>query len=233
MGSKIENAEKMLISIHSFEGFIPPSPDDSEESMKVLLEKLRQSNHIEAATREDYRLKVKSRTSIFKGKMSSLRRLLSPIGSSVRSQYGRKSNEALTISKLIAKFRGNKITSEAAPLLVTDEQVKEARIVASDQSYGSLLYYFRNIISSLGQLKPAFNPGNKEITIESLQSFADALSTSNNDLSLTQSTMKRTSVERETLYSQIKERMMRLKESIKSQFGTDSVEYRMVKGLRF
>ncbi len=107
-GTKVLNAQTLATHLATFTGFIPPRPTEALASLNTLITAFKTANSNEATKLQAYTLGVEARQKAFSKDADSLARLLSPIGSAVRSQYGRTSKEAISINELIVKIVGEK-----------------------------------------------------------------------------------------------------------------------------
>ncbi len=78
-----------------------------------------------------------------------------------------------------------------------------------------------------------FEPPADDLKIEALKTFAVQLRSLNNEVVPKYESQKRLGDERNTAFTELNGRSSRIKSNVQSIFGTASVEFRNVKGLRF
>ena len=77
-----------------------------------------------------------------------------------------------------------------------------------------------------------YNPINEVIKIPALQAKITAINQANNVVASTYGLLKVSADLRNTQFEQLSEATQRIKESVKSQYGVSSVEYKLIKGLK-
>ncbi len=226
-GAKLRNAQDLLTYITGFTGYAPPREQESVASMTTLITSIVATNATESSQQENYKVAVDNRQSAFSKKTGSVEKLLSPIKGAVDAQYGKKSTEATTINAIIKKMRATKLTK--APIDPTNPE-QATTISQSERSYGSITQSFNDIINTLSQFT-GYEPTNNTIKVVTLQALATQLTTLNNTVIQKIQPLKITRATRLTLYTDLKDRVQRIKSYVKAQYGNSSSEYEMIKGL--
>jgi len=90
---------------------------------------------------------------------------------------------------------------------------------------------FADIVSTLTALGADYAPVNELIKLPNLQTKIAEINQANNLVTSTYGGLKVSADQRNTLYETLAERTQRIKESIKSQYGVSSTEYKLIKGL--
>ena len=126
---------------------------------------------------------------------------------------------------MITKIRGIKV-ARSATTEITDT------ISQSERSYGTILQTFSDLISTLTIFGANYAPTNAELSVTKLTQKRD-LATQINIKSIEElGALKIARESRTTKYEQLSQLCQRLKETVKAQYGTQSVEYKLVKGLK-
>ena len=226
-GAKLRKSQDLVTYISGFTKYDPPRQQESVPAMTELISSIIATNASESSQRENYKQAVDSRQTAFSKNTGSVEKLLSPIKGAIESQYGKKSTEASAVNATIKKMRATKLTK--AP---TDpaKEIQEKTISQSERSYGSMTQFFNDIVNTLTQF-PEYDPSSDPIKIAALQETATQLTTLNNNVAqkVQQLTITRTS--RQDLYTDLKDRVQRIKSYVKSQYGNNSPEYKLIKGL--
>ena len=126
---------------------------------------------------------------------------------------------------MITKIRGIKV-ARSATTEITDTNSQ------SERSYGTMLQTFSDLISTLTIFGVNYSPTNAELSVIKLTQKRD-LATQINIKSIEElGALKIARESRTTKYEQLSQLCQRLKETVKAQYGTQSVEYKLVKGLK-
>jgi len=223
-GSRILNAETIVKHVSSFATYVPLRPTESVANMQTVITSLKTSNTNEASKLQAYSLAVENRQKLFSKDSDSLKKILSPIGSSVKAQYGKNSKEAKDCMGLINKIRGNRpIKDKAKPT--------ENSISQSETSYGSITQAFSDLIAGVTVLAPAHNPANNAVKLPQLNTKLAQIQTANTGVVSAYGNLQKERKTRNDLFVDLKERIVRIKDAVKSQYGIKSVEYGLIKKL--
>ena len=103
-------------------------------------------------------------------------------------------------------------------------------ISRSEQSFGSLIQSFNNIITILNELT-GYNPSNTKLTVDSLKTLSQEATNQNNLVAKYISDLKTVKAKRLALYDDLHDRVQRIKAYIKAQYGYSSEQYKLIKGL--
>ena len=226
-GAKLRKSQDMVTYISGFTNYNPPRSQETVSALNELISSIIATNATETSQRQNYKQAVDSRQTAFSKNTGSVEKLLSPIKGSIESQYGKKSTEASAVNATIKKMRATKLTK--APVDPAKEK-QEKTISQSERSYGSMTNFFNDIVNTLTQF-PEYNPSNDPIKIASLKETASQLTTLNNTVAQKVQLLKSTRTSRQNLYDDLKDRVQRIKSYVKSQYGNNSPEYNLIKGL--
>ncbi len=225
-GSRLLKAQDMATYIAGFVGYAPPRPQESVVNFDLLIGEVITANTDETAKETAYTTAVSNRHNAFRTNPNCVYKLLALINGAVSSQYGRKHSKTVQISALIRKLRTGKLikvpASATAPAYLLSQ---------SEQSYGSITQAFNDIITTLTVFGD-FAPSNVNLQIATLQTFSASLTTLNIVVPETRSKLKTARDKRLALYTELSDRATRIKEYVKSNYGTQSPEYALVKGLK-
>ena len=224
-GSRLSNAESLSTHLSTFIAYSPVRPEDSQVNYNILLADIKTINALVATNKTIYSQAVDNRIKLFRKNSDSLLKTLAPIAGQVKAKFGKNSKEAKDISALIVKIRGEQ----------TSKLKKDADgefVSQSERSYGSQTQHFADIIAILTQYGADYAPSNIKIKIATLSTQLTALNAANIAVTTAFGQLKPAQETRQLQYTDLKDRSDRIKESIKSQYGTTSSEYKLIKGLK-
>lgn len=227
-GARLRRAQDLLNYVQGFTGYAPPREQESIIPLTALINGIVTSNGNESTVEQQYKAAVDARQSAFKGTTTSVEKLLAPIKGAVEAQFGKKSTESVSISAIIKNMRSTKLVK---PPVDPNSPTKEKTISQSERSYGSMTQMFNDIISTLGQFD-GYNPTNAAIKIDGLQTTATQLTTLNDTIAQKIQVLKTARSSRQSLYTDLKERVQRIKSYVKAQYGINSNEYKLIKGIQ-
>lgn len=227
-GAKLRNAQDLLNIIQGFVSYTPPRTQETVASMTTLISSIVASNTSTANTTQQYRSAVAARQVAYRGTSTSIEKVLSPLKGAVDAQYGKKSPESQSLSSAIKSMRSTKLVKLPAD---PTKETQEKTVSQSERSYGSIIQSFSNIISSLQQFN-GFNPSNNNLKIATLQATVTQINTLNNTVAQRIQALKTNQTTRNTLYLDLKDRTQRIKSYVKAQYGNNSTEFNLIKGLK-
>ena len=227
-GAKLQQAQNLINVLGSFQNYHPPRNEESVQEMQQLTADLEALNTSQAAQSENYRYAVDIRLKAFNKSPGSVQKLLSPIYSAVKAQFGKDAKEAVFIAGIIRKIRGTKLVKK--PAVPSDSKVK-APISTSEQSYGSLTKLFGDLVTTLAQY-PAYNPSNPELSVAFLQQKQQSLSQLSADVVSYEQVLRLTRIERVSRYEELRDRVSRIKQYVKAQYGNNSPEHLSVRSTK-
>ncbi len=223
-GSKLANAETLATHLSTFTAYAPVRTEESVANYKLLITNIKANNNLVASTKTTYTQATDKRVKLFLKNADSLLKTLTLISGQIRSKFGKTSKEAEYIAALVTKIRGENTTK-----LKKDS---EGEFVSqSERSYGSQTQTFSDIIATLTIYGTDYAPTNTKIKLPALNAQLTALVTANTAVATAFGAYKPTIDTRLTQYADLKDRSNRIKDSIKSQYSTTSVEYKLIKGL--
>lgn len=225
-GSRLLKAQDMATYIAGFVGYAPPRPQESVVEFNLHIGSVITANTNETNAESDYRAAVSNRHNAFRINPNCVFKTLALINGAVTSQYGKTDTNTVQIAAIIRKLRTTKLIKVPASANAPAYQLSQ-----SEQSYGSITQTFNDIITTLNAFGD-FTPSNVDIQIATLQTFSATLTTLNKAVPEKYSILKTARDKRLALYDELSDRATRIKEYVKSNYGTQSPEYALVKGLK-
>lgn len=223
-GSKIANAETLASNLTTYATYAPVRPEESVVNYKALITSIKTNNSTVASTQTTYSQATDKRVKLFTKNPDSMLKTLTLIGGQVKAKFGKTSKEAEYITNLILKVRG-----ESTKKLKKDN---EGEFVSqSERSYGSMTQTFNDIITTLTTYGTDYAPANAKIKLPALNTQLTAITAANAAVTVAYSAYKPAKDLRQVQYADLKDRSSRIKDSVKSQFGLSSNEYKLIKGL--
>ena len=159
-------------------------------------------------------------------KINAINKLLSPINAAVKVSFGRTAKEATNVASIIAKIRGANIKNKKTA------NPDEATVSQSYQSFNSKAQFFADLIANLSNFGTDYTPANSEITITELNNRYNDAITANNEVMNNFTQFVQNNKVRIESYNTLSQIGIRIKDSIKAQYGNNSTEYNLVKGLK-
>lgn len=224
-GSRLTNAETLVTHLQSFKDYVAQTPDQAVANVQAVITNIKTQNTTTAGDKQDFSSAVDLRQKLFQKDQDSLIKLLSPIGSAVRSAFGKTSKEAANIAALITKIRGVKVKKE--PKEPTEETVSQ-----SERSFGSITQTFSDIIATVQKFGSNYNPANEKVKLPALTDKLAQLTTANTNVPLAYGKLKQSRDDRNELYKNLTDITQRIKDAVKSQYTLNSTEYALIKGLK-
>lgn len=225
LGTRISNAETLVMSIRKFTEFKPLRTEDSPDEVENLVKKLKQASLDEANILQKYSLAVDVRSKHFDKEATSIRKIITSINAYVKSLYDKDSKEASTINQKVTELRTSGIKkSKANP--------DEKSISTSQLSYASVTQNFAELIASLQALSQPYSPPNTIITLDALKQKHIDVEKANAAVKDAFSDLNTLRTQKNALLEDLNTRCQRLKNSIKSQYGNASAQYIEIKGLK-
>ena len=224
-GKKLENAQALATHLQSFNNYAELNAELSVANLNNKVQELLNNNALVASKLQSYSISVEAKQNIFTKLPNSIAKIVTPVVANVRSIYGKSSKEVEIVSSYISKIRGIKVAKSN----VTDEQ---NAVSQSERSYGTMLQTFSDLIVALESLGTNYTPANSECSIANLKQKRDLATQFNTTAVEDFGQLKMARETRTTKYEALSALCQRLKETVKAQYGTQSVEYKLVKGLK-
>lgn len=224
-GARLNNAQTLQTHLQSFKDYTSSNPALLPAALQTFIDDIRSQNESVAGETQAYSNAVNKRQQLFKKDSKSLEKIMSPIGSEIRSVFGKDSKEAAYITGIVNKIRGEKISR-------TKNEPDAEFVSQSERSFGSMTQNFSDMITTLTKYGNSYSPANKTIQVPALAAFRDALEQANNDVTTAFGKLKIATDKRAASYDTLTNTCQRVKDAVKSQYLVNSSEYALVKGLR-
>lgn len=232
-GARVANAEKISAALKTFTGFVAPTPETSVVNYDALIAALKTKNADVATRKTNYSAAVETRQKLFFKDNDSVLKLLSPISSALRAKLGKTAKPVTDVMALVVKIRGEKKAKPKDPK-PADAQAEATKdtVSQSEKSYGSITQTFNDIVTSITTLATDYAPVNANIKLPALNTKLAAITAANTGAANTFALLKTSYVARVNVYDDLSDRTQRIKEQVKSQYGTSSTEYGLIKSLK-
>lgn len=225
-GARIGNAEKLVAALQNFNNYQPIKPEYSITAYNDFITNLKTQNNTVASKKQNYSLAVENRKQIFETGNASINKLLSPINGAVKVIYGRTGKEATDVATIIAKIRGANIKNK------TTTNPDEDTVSQSYQSYNARAQYFSDLIVNLTNFGTNYDPANPAIKLTDLNTLYTSAITANSQVMDTFTQFSQNNNTRIDGYYTLSQTAIRIKDSVKAQYGNSSTEYSLIKGLK-
>lgn len=225
-GARLRKAQDIHTHISNYPNYQPPRYEETPEGFQKLINDIIEANTQETQLQQDYNTTVTIRQKTFRTDPVSLFKQLPIIRGYVLAQYGKNSIEFKQVDTIISQIRNSKNIK-----IYAEDGTIESKISQSEQSYGSTTQYFSELITILQKL-PNYQPTRTELQIDTLKNFITNINTLNNQAASTYGKLKISRDNRRQLYEQLTDRVNRIKSFVKANYGINSTEYRLIKGLR-
>lgn len=225
-GARIGNAEKLVAALQNFNSYLPIKPEYSINSYTDLIYNTKAYNNTVASDKQNYSLAIDNRIQVFEKGNAAISKVLSPINGAVKVAFGRTSKEASDVAFIIAKIRG------ANRKIIKPSKPNEETVSQSYQSYNSRAQYFSDMIVSLTNFGTNYVPANPAINIAGLNTIYTNAIAANTAVMDTFTKFAQSNTIRLDAYYQLSQTAIRIKDSVKAQYGFNSTEYKLIKGLK-
>ena len=225
-GARIGNAEKLVAALQNFNNYQAIKPEYSITDYSNFIANLKTQNNTVASKKQTYSLAVENRRQIFETSDTSINKLLSPINGAVKVIYGRSGKEATDVATIIAKIRGANIKQKI--IAKPDEDT----VSQSYQSYNSRAQYFSDLLVNLTNFGTNYDPANPAIKLIDLNILYTSAIAANGQVMDTFTQFAQNNNTRIDGYYTLSQTAIRIKDSVKAQYGNNSTEYSLIKGLK-
>ena len=224
-GKRLDNAQALATHIQFFANYTELNSELSVANLNSKVQELQTNNGDVAGKLQSYSISVDAKQKIFTKESNSISKIVTPVVANVRSIFGKNSKEAQNICNIITKIRGIKVAK--ATLSADSESVSQ-----SERSYGTILQTFSDLIVTLETLGTNYSPANAECSTTNLKAKRDLATQINTTSIQDYGKLKIARESRSVKYDDLSKLCQRFKDTVKAQYGTQSVEYKLVKGLK-
>ncbi len=237
MASKSENsfrarvgrAQEFLAYISGFENYNPPRPEENIENVRAVITELVDIMSKVASLNDLHKAAINARYFAFFEKEDSVQKLLVQIRAAVDSLYGKTSPQASAVGKIIRDMRNVKVRKEIVDI---NNEISVESAGRSEKSFGSVTYFFHEILATIQNYQD-YATSNTRVSLESLKQTAERLVALNGDVNKKYQDLDAAREMRETRYIEFRNRSQRIKAYVRGQYGMNSKEYNLIRGLRF
>ena len=224
--TRLSKGKKLYQLLNSFPGYAPDVPEFAPQTFKAMLEAMTvaQAQHTEA--HHSFAEAAKQRRIVFSENPNSLLKTITLINAYIRGKFQKDSQIYADVNSLVKKIRGEK------PVRITRDADTEM-ISRSEKSYGSQAEYLGDLITLATQLGADYTPTNSAIKLAKLKELHAQILQLNDQASVKLAAFKPKVVERQNNFEQLNTTAKRIKDMVKAQYGVDSIEHKLVKGLSF
>lgn len=231
-GARVANASKISAHLKTFTGYVAPTPNTTIPNYDALIASLTTENTSIATKKAAYSAAVEVRQKLFFKDKDCLMKILSPVTSAVRAKIGKTAKPVADITALVVKIRGEKKAKGKDPKPEDTAEENKDSVSQSERSYGSMTQNFNDIITTLTSLGTDYAPVNTAHKLPALNTKLASIKTANDTATTTFGALKTSIDTRSSQYTDLTERTQRIKEAVKSQYGVNSTEYNLIKGLK-
>jgi hypothetical protein len=224
-GKRLDNAQALATNLQEFGNYSELNAELSIQNLNNKVQELLTTNSEVATKIQSYSMTIDAKQKIFLKAPNSISKIITPVIANVRSIYGKNATETQNIGNLITKIRGIKVARSS--VTETTETVSQ-----SERSYGTMLQTFSDIITTLTTFGANYSPTNSECSVIELTQKLNLATQINKKSVQDFGALKIARESRTAKYEQLSQLCQRLKETVKAQYGTQSVEYKLVKGLK-
>jgi hypothetical protein len=219
ISKQIDNTQILLDKVRLMTNYEAIDPSMELNIIQIDITTTFQANEAEATAKQYYLSATAARTSLFKGSPNSILGIATLINAAVESRYEKKSQEMKVTAAFVRKLRGTKLGAAS-------------NISQAQTSYGSIVGTFSDIIKTLSSFTPIFDPINPLISIPALKNLRDNAMEASSKVNTTLAQYQTALATRNEKIADLHEKAMRLKNVIKEIYGTNSPEYKQIKGLK-
>ena len=224
-GKRLDNAQALATNLQEFGNYSELNAELSISNLNNKVQELLATNSDVATKIQSYSMTIDAKQKIFLKAPNSISKIITPVIANVRSIYGKNATETQNIGNLITKIRGIKVARSSST--ETTDTVSQ-----SERSYGTMLQTFSDIITTLTTFGANYSPTNSECSVTELTQKRNLATQINTKSVQDFGALKIARESRATKYEQLSQLCQRLKETVKAQYGTQSVEYKLIKGLK-
>jgi hypothetical protein len=221
-GKRLDNAQALATNLQEFGNYSELNAELSIQNLNNKVQELLTTNSEVATKIQSYSMTIDAKQKLFLKAPNSISKIITPVIANVRSIYGKNATETQNIGNLITKIRGIKVARSSVTETVSQ----------SERSYGTMLQTFSDIITTLTTFGANYSPTNSECSVIELTQKLNLATQINTKSVQDFGALKIARESRTVKYEQLSQLCQRLKETVKAQYGTQSVEYKLVKGLK-
>ncbi|MFA5011867.1 MAG: hypothetical protein WC644_07900 [Ignavibacteria bacterium] len=220
---KLERGYELYNSIKNMLSFLPAEEDLEPGKYLTFLNSITNINHSADSIKEKHGLSIKARQELFLKDKGVKRR------ASYIFAYCKSRSDLKLQTEMIGRLSKSILNYKKSDTPVKGKSVKH--INRKEQSFGDYVSLFEDLIDEV-RLIPSYTPPNELIQISTLVSFRKEMLESNKTVDDKLNSYNTINKKRLESYNMLHDRMVRIKSSVKSQYGINSSEYQSIKGIR-
>ncbi|MFN7117969.1 MAG: hypothetical protein ACK4TA_14300 [Saprospiraceae bacterium] len=224
-GARLDRARKMLGSISTFPNYNPPRNEETVAGLTDLINQIVTLNQEETSLEQQYNTLVKNREGLFYEDEHCIIKLLTMVRGAVEALYGKESIEFSQVDTLVRQMRDNRPAEREAT-----EKLPAGKVSQSERSYGSITQNFSDLVTIVSQL-PNYRSNNPLLQISELRNLVNRANQLAIDIPVLYQQLTNARDRRRAAYKELKDRGARIKAYVKSDYGTNSTEYKSIKGI--
>jgi len=225
-GARFLQAQNLLNSIEGFSGYDPPGQTESVNGFAAFLQAIDQCNIKKSECMQQYKAAVRARQLAFREDDISIMKLLPRIKAAILAQYGRNSQQFKAVSSIIAQMRAVKFV----PVSAAPNSSQEKSISQSQQSYGSLLGYFKDLVGALGQMSD-YTSSNVALQTPNLLAFIATVDALNTAVTQKLQALREQRQQCLVYYDDLTTSVQKVKAYLRAHYGPKSYEYQSIQGI--
>ncbi len=225
-GSKLIHAKTMDTIVPTFVPVYQPlAPMGELPLFSALIITIETNNTNSASSKSNKSLAVENRQRLFDGDATSLAKRLTLITGYIAARFGKDSKQMHDIMFIIRKIRGFK---PAKPKKEEDGKTHSD----ANTSFGSVTLDLADLLAIFTSYGTDYAPTNALVTIASLTTLLDDINAASRAVDTADAQLKPFLDTRAKNYDELHLRAQAIKDTTKSQYGAQSIEYKQIKGLK-
>lgn len=223
--SRLARAEKLHTILLTFTDYDSGEGDLTAEALLTIITNLKDTQSKHATSQHQFSEAVKQRLDLYLKNPVSISKTITLVKNYVKGKYKKESQEYASIETLVNKIRGEK------PVTINKNSTEET-ISQSEKSYGAQLTNLTDLVTLIEGFE-GYKPANANIKLPQLQTLKDQAILSNNTVTEKFAVFKPKIKERQTGFNALSDTAGRIKNMVMSQYGNNSPQYNLIKGLEF
>lgn len=229
--AKLSKAQNLAQVVSQFADYAPLREQETIPLFREFLTSTQTNSNKISISYKEYKEAVDLRQFHYKDSPTSVVKIVAQIKAAIEALYGKKSTESTIVNGIIKEMRDTKVIKVPAVQDLEKDTIKaETTFSMSQKSYGSQVEFLNRIVNTLENLS-TYNPTNKDIKVDSLKNFVAFAQNLNLAVYSKIQPLKDAQLDRLKAYTELGDRVQRIKQSVKAQYGIKSNEYIMIKGM--
>lgn len=224
--TRLANAKTLHTILQSLKDY---SVDDAELTVEGFAQLLGRLEGVEASHTEGHRAfddAIVLRHDLFANSADTLSKKATRIRFYMKSRFRNQMAVLEGANRHIDKIKGQDLVRYQA-------EAGEKTISRAEKSFGAQLVNFTDLITFLGTLNGSYRPANATITVEALSALRDQMADANRQATLAHGMWKQRINDRRQVFAELADVTLRIKDAIRSQYGTNSDVYAQIRDFDF